>query len=159
MANYVRVSIHAVQLKKDVEEIIHKKVPPLTKNPQLRNALAREYGEAVTPFVPRSNEPGHHLQTFSVSDGRVMWTRPAREDDAKHGITKGEEIAKLLYTDGPIASKGNHARWHSRPAGGNEYGPHKPSNEWDKHVVPGTPEWSAFIEKAAPIVLDYIDKG
>jgi hypothetical protein len=148
MARGIRVSISANQLKKEIKEYVGQKVPPLTKNPELRLQFARAYGDIVTDYVPRSNEDGHHMQDYTLErDGRISWSRPARQDDKKLGIVQGQEIADLLYYDGPLRPWQS---WQSR------YNNHTPRNEWDKAVRPGTPDWNEYIYVASEIFLDWI---
>lgn len=147
MARGVRVSISANQLKKDIKEYIGQKVPPLTKNPELRLQFAKAYGDEVTDFVPRSDNSGHHMQDYILErDGRISWSRPARQDDKKLGIVQGQEIANLLY-HGPLRPD---QRWRTR------YPQHSPRNEWDEAVRPGTPTWDKYVEVASEIFLDWI---
>lgn len=154
MSDYIRVSFSANALKAAVNKGLDKKITALTKDKQLANALAREYGTAVTRFVPRSDsDVPHHLQTFYVSDGRVMWTRKALQDEPSLGIAKGDDIAHLLY-EGPITGK----RFIERGAGATPYGDHKPQAHWDDAVRPGTEDWPKFVEQAKLIIKDWISK-
>lgn len=151
--NYVRVSFSAKDLKKDVGAVLNKSIPPLQKNKALANELAREYGNIVTRYVPRSTAgvSHHHLQTFQVSDGRVMWYRAASRDIPALGITKGEEIADLLY-QGPLFPG---QVFRKRSNGGTQYGTHKPRSHWDNMVRPGKRDWKKFVEVATPIIRKY----
>ena len=147
MARGIRVSISVNQLKKDIKEYVGQKVPPLTKNPELRLQFARAYGDIVTDYVPRSNEDGHHMQDYTLErDGRISWTRPARQGDSELGIVPGQEIANLLY-HGPLKSDQS---WHTRYPG------HTPRSEWDEAVRPGTQDWNEYIYIASEIFLDWI---
>ena len=153
MSDYIRVSFSANALKAAVNQRLNTKVKALTKDKQLANSIAREYGTAVTRFVPRSNRNvPHHLQTFYVSDGRVMWTRKASQDVDSLGISKGDEIAHLLY-EGPLAE---HQKFHKRAEGATPYGAHKPQAHWDERVRPGTPDWGKFVKKVTPIIKDWV---
>ena len=153
MSDYIRVSFSANALKAAVNQRLGTKIKALTKNKQLANTIAREYGTAVTRFVPRSerNVP-HHLQTFYVSDGRVMWTRKASQDVNSLGISKGDEIAYLLY-EGPLAET---QQFRQRTAGATPYGPHDPQAHWDEKVRPGTPDWDQFVTRVTPIIQDWM---
>ena len=153
MSDYIRVSFSANALKAAVNKRLDTKVRALTKDKQLANSIAREYGTAVTRFVPRSdrNVP-HHLQTFYVSDGRVMWTRKASQDVNSLGIAKGDDIAHLLY-EGPLTET---QQFRQRGSGATEYGPHNPQAHWDEMVRPGTPDWGKFVEKVTPIIQDWV---
>lgn len=153
MSNYIRVSFSANALKSEVNKVFDTKIRALTKDKQLANTIAREYGTAVTRFVPRSDRNvSHHLQTFYVSDGRVMWTRKASQDVKSLGISKGDEIAALLY-EGPLAE---HQQFRSRGTGATEYGPHTPQPHWDEMVRPGTPDWDNFVLKITPTIEDWM---
>ena len=153
MSDYIRVCFSANALKAAVNKRLNTKVRALTKNKQLANSIAREYGTAVTRFVPRSNRNvPHHLQTFYVSDGRVMWTRKASQDVPSLGIAKGDDIAHLLY-EGPLSEN---QRFRKRGEGATPYGAHKPQPHWDDRVRPGTPDWNKFVVKVTPIIRDWM---
>ena len=64
----VRVSFPAVKTKAALREKLGKKIVPLTKNPTLRNAIAKEYAEVITPYVPMSNKKvEHHLNQYAIN--------------------------------------------------------------------------------------------
>lgn len=142
-ADNVRVSFNAVALKKAVSEAIEKKVVPLTKDIGLRNALATQYGITVTPFVPydsREKDPNNferHLNEFYVADGRIEY----------HRFTDDGDIAGVLY-EGPIRGQ-----WRSR------YPSHQPVNEWCTMVQPGTPYWQEFVDRATPIIKEWMKRN
>ena len=145
---FIRKTFSANALKQAVNESLNPKVRALKKDKQLANTLAKLWAERVTRFVPRSNiKTGHHLQDFTVSDGRVVWRRPARKDDASLGIHEGEELAYLLY-EGPITGQ-----FHSRYSG------HEPQSHWDQLVTPGTKDWDDFVTAATPIIKDWMRKN
>lgn len=153
MSDYIRVSFSANALKSEVNKVLDTKIRALTKDKQLANSIAREYGTAVTRFVPRSDRNvSHHLQTFYVSDGRVMWTRKSSQDVESLGISKGDDIAHFLY-EGPLKET---QQFRVRAAGATSYGPHEPQAYWDEKVRPGTPDWDKFVVKVTPIIKDWV---
>lgn len=144
---FVRKTFNANALKRAVNESLDPKIRALKKDKQLANMIARQWGEAVTPFVPRSNLPipeEQHLQGFTVSDGRVIWSRHADKDDARHEVVAGEEIAYRLY-EGAISGT-----FHSRYAG------HDPQPHWDQKVTPGTSAWSDFVDQITPEIIEWV---
>ena len=149
----VRVSF-ARDLKTSLQEAVHRKIFPLTKDRGLIRSLAEEYGTAVAPFVPKSDDDTHrHMQEFYVEDNRVVWKRPALQDDELHGIVAGDDLADRLYY-GPIRG-----RFQTRADGGNEYGEHQPRPAWDYAVRPGTDTWEKFIRNSAIIIMDWMDSN
>lgn len=148
--SYIRVSFSANELKKRVSENLNTRCIALQKDKTLANQIAREYGNAVTPFVPRSTrgKKWHHLQAFTVSDGRVTWYRPATNDIEELGIKEGDDIAQLLY-EGPLFAG---QQFRSR------YNGHTPSAHWDENVRPGTPAWDKFVETVTPIIKERMTK-
>jgi hypothetical protein len=147
---FVRKSFNAVALRKAVNEHLDPKIRSLRNDKTLANEIADEWATAVTRFVPRSRLSGHHLQDYKVSDGRVIWTRPARQNDTSSGIEEGDEIAYLLY-EGPIRG-----RFRARRNGGTPYGPHKPQPHWDACVTPGTTDWEKFVVRITPTIRDWV---
>ena len=151
---FVRKTFNAKALKSEVNQYLDPKIRSLKNNKDLTNYIAREWGTAVTRFVPRSQViSGHHMQQFTVSDGRVIWRRPARKDDVDAGISKGEELAHLLY-EGPI-----HGVFRVRAEGGTMYGGHRPQAHWDECVTPGTSDWKKFVVRITPIITDLVKRG
>ena len=144
---FIRKTFNANALKRAINQNLDTKVRALKKDKQLANTIARAWADRVTRFVPRSLEDGHHLQDYYVSDGRVVWRRPARRDDKKLGITAGEELAYRLY-EGPIKGK-----FQSR------YSEHTPMPHWDQFVQPGTDEWYAFAEDVTPTIIDWMSNS
>lgn len=144
---FIRKTFSANALKKAVNQSLDPKVRALKKDKQLANTIARAWADRVTRFVPRSLEDGHHLQDYYVSDGRVVWRRPARRDDPKLGITAGEELAYRLY-EGPLRGT-----FQSRYSG------HTPMPHWDQFVQPGTDDWDAFVEDVTPTIRDWMRKS
>lgn len=147
---FIRKTFNARALKKAVNEHLEPKITALKKDKQLANMIAREWGEAVTPFVPRSDlviPEEMHLQSFTVSDGRVIWSRHASKDDPRHEVVAGEEIAHRLY-EGPITGV-----FHSRYTG------HDPQAHWDQKVVPGTDAWDDFVEQITPEIIEWMKQN
>ena len=150
---FVRKSFNAVALRKAVNEHLDPKISSLRNDPGLANLIAKEWAVAVTRFVPRSQLSGHHLQDYTVSDGRVIWRRPARKTDLNAGISAGEEIAHLLY-QGPIKGV-----FRVRADGGTSYGPHEPQPHWDACVTPGTVDWDKFVIRITPAILHRVQNN
>ena len=150
---FIRKSFNANTLKKEINKSLGTKITALKKDPVLADRIAREWAEAVNRFVPRSqikNPSLHHLQDYSISDGRVVWSRRARRDDPTTGIERGEELAHLLY-EGPIRGQ-----FRSRIAGDTEYGTHEPQPHWDQCVQPGTEDWDEFVLRVTPVIMRYM---
>lgn len=144
---FVRKTFNAVALRKEVNKYLDPKITSLRKDKTLANMIATKWGEAVTPFVPRSDldiPENKHLQSFHVSDGRVIWTRKAESLDSQTSLLEGEEIAYLLY-EGAI-----NGHFHSRYAG------HNPQPHWDECVTPGTGAWDDFVTDITPSIIDWV---
>jgi len=141
---FVRKSFKAVDLRRAVNEHLNPRLTSIRKDPALANMIARAWAEQVTKFVPRSNldiPEDRHLQSYTVSDGRVIWSR--------HGGTNatGPEIAYLLYNG---LSRGH---FHFRPGG---HQPHQPQPYWDERVVPGTQDWQDFVDQITPEIIRWV---
>ena len=147
---FVRKTFSAKDLKKQLNETLNPKIKALKTDKTLGNAIAKEWGTAVTRFVPRSVYDGHHLQDFVVSDSRVVWRRPARNNELLYGIAKGDEIANRLY-EGPIKGE-----FKARTSGSTSYGPHKPQPHWDDCVRPGTDDWNEFVVRITPTIKEWM---
>lgn len=153
----VRASLSQVALRQEINRALGTHIKSLKKDPALRRRIATEWAQAVTPFVPRSNQNvQHHLQDYRVeSDGRVVWTRRADRDDVAKGIAKGDQIAGKLY-EGPIRGK----KFKVRVKGGAPgYGRHRPVPHWVEQVQPGTSQWTKFVAKITPVVKRWIKNG
>lgn len=138
---FVRKSFNAVALRRAVNEHLTPKITALRKDPTLNNMIATEWAECVTRFVPRSdlNIPEEaHLQSYTVSDGRVIWSRHSGSR------ATGPDISQMLY-DG--SSRGT---FHSRYPG------HDPQPYWDECVTPGTRDWQDFVDRVTPIIVDWV---
>lgn len=151
---FIRKTFSANALKKAVNESLNPKVRALKKDKQLAKRIATEWAERVNRFVPRSEPlPGQedipekkHLQSYTVSDGRVIWSRIAIG-----GSLDGQQIAHLLY-EGPIVGQ-----FHSRTS--SKAQPHEPQAHWDQLVTPGTKDWDDFVTAATPIIKEWMRKN
>ena len=144
----IRFSVRANDVKRAVQNTYGTKFRSIAKDPKINNVIAKLWAERVSRFVPRSEEPKakHHLQKYSVSDGRVTWYRYNKA---------GADITQMLY-DGTGASfdrDGRKIEHHYHPRPSSPYQPHEPRPAWDKAVRPGTDEWDSFIRDIYPILL------
>jgi hypothetical protein len=148
---FVRKTFSAKDLKKQLNKTFNPKIKVLKTDKTLGNTIAKEWGTAVTRFVPRSIcKTGGHLQDFVVSDSRVIWRRPARNNEPLYNITIGDEIANRLY-EGPIKGK-----FRVRESGSTSYGPHEPQPHWDDCVRPGTDDWNEFVVRITPTIKEWM---
>lgn len=144
---FVRKSFNANAVKDGINAALGTKLKSIRTDTELNNELARAWAELVTPYVPRSKiNDGHHLQDYYISDGRVIWRRPARSKSEALGLQKGQDLAYLLYMS-PITGQ-----YRSRYPG------HQPIPYWDEMVRPGMPDWETFIEMATDIVNNWLSQ-
>ena len=138
----VRVSFPAVKTKAALREKLGKKIVPLTKNPKLRNAIAKEYAEVITPYVPMSNKKvEHHLNQYAIADGRVIWHRLS--DKSKNSGEKRKEMAGILFHNV------FHKKWVKR------YKEHKPRDRWTEAINLKT-NWNKFIIQSKRVLLAFM---
>ena len=144
----VRFSVRAKDIKQTVQDAYGTKFRSIAKDPKINYVIAKLWAERVSRFVPRSEEPKtkHHLQKYSVSDGRVTWYRYNKA---------GDDITRMLYdgTGGKPRKDGGKSEYHYHSRTSSPYQPHEPRPEWDKAVRPGTNEWDDFVSDIYPILL------
>lgn len=142
--SWVRITVpSAAQINDAITKILHRKAESITHNKELRHYINEKYLEAVTPYVPRSNDEekaynNHHLQDAIItSDGRIIWS-------AKN---KGYNYAYIQY----VSLSYKHPK---------RYTGHKPTAYWLERVVPGNTQWNrVFIPSIRKAVKEAYKDG
>lgn len=90
------VGLTANEINAAIRQIIGRKVPSITKNPQLRQSIGYVMIDLATPFVPMSKDredSGHLRENAQATlDGRLIWS-------AFNG--SGNYAPYQYYKDGP----------------------------------------------------------